>query len=84
VPRIILGPKWEEATGGWRRLHYEECRNLYASPNTFRLIKSRGMRWIGHVACMGEMRNAFNIFVVKPEGKRPLEDIGVDGKIILK
>jgi len=57
---------------------------LYASPNTFRLIKSRGMRWIGHVACMGEMRNAFNIFVVKPEGKRPLEDIGVDGKIILK
>jgi len=58
--------------GGWRRLHNEELHNLYASPNVIRVIKSRAMRWLGHVACMGEVRNTYKIFVQKTEGKRPL------------
>jgi hypothetical protein len=59
----------EEVAGGWRRLHNEELHNLYASLNTIRAIKSRRMRWEGHVTRMGEMTNAYNILVGKPEGK---------------
>jgi hypothetical protein len=69
--RRIFGPKGDEGAGGWRRLHNEELHNLYASP-IIRVIKSRRMRWAQHVACMGEMRNAYNILFGKPEGKRPL------------
>jgi len=58
--------------GGWRRLHNEELHNLYALPNIIRVTKLRRMRWEGHVARMGEMRNAHNILVGKPKGKRPL------------
>jgi hypothetical protein len=58
--------------GGWRRLHNEELHNLYASPNIIRVIKSRIMRWAGHVTGIREMRNAYRILVRKPEGKRPL------------
>jgi len=65
----IFGPKREEVAGGWRRLHDEELHNLYASPNSIRAIKSRRMRWAGHVA---RMRNVYNILVRKYEGKRPL------------
>jgi hypothetical protein len=57
---------------GCRRLHNEELRNLYASPDIIRVIKSRGVRWAGHVASMGEMRKVYNILVGKPEGRRPL------------
>jgi hypothetical protein len=57
---------------GWRRLHNEELRKLYASPNVIRVIKSWKMRRAGHVACMGEMRNAYRILVGKPEEKRSL------------
>jgi hypothetical protein len=64
--------KRKEVVGGWRRLHNEELHNLYASPNIIRIIKSRRMRWVGHVACIGEMRNSFNILVGKHEEKRPL------------
>jgi hypothetical protein len=60
-------------TGGWRRLHNEELHNLYASPNITKEIKSRRMRWAGHVVRMRQMRNAYRISVGKPEGKRPLE-----------
>jgi hypothetical protein len=56
----------------WRRLHNEELHNLYASPNIIQVIKSRKMRWSGHVACMGGMRNAYNILVRKPQGKGPV------------
>jgi hypothetical protein len=56
----------------WRKLHCEELHNLYTSSNIIRLIKSRRMWLVGHVACLGEMRNAFIILVGKPEGKRPL------------
>jgi hypothetical protein len=68
----IFGTEREEVAGGWRRLHKEELHNLYASPNIIRVIQSRRMRWTGHVARMGQMRNTCNIFVGKPEGKRPL------------
>jgi hypothetical protein len=59
-------------TGGWRKLHNEELHNLYSSPSIIRMIKSRRMRWVGHVARMGEKRNAYRILVGMPEGKRPL------------
>jgi hypothetical protein len=72
VLRRIFGPKRDEVTGGWRRLHNEELHGLYSSPSIFRVIKARKMRWAGHVARMGEVRGAYNILVGKPEGRRPL------------
>jgi hypothetical protein len=72
VLRRIFGPKREEVTGEWRSLDNEELHNLYASPNIIRVIKSRGMRWAGHVARMREARNAHSILVGKPEAKRLL------------
>jgi hypothetical protein len=68
VLRRIFGPKRDEVTGGWRKLHNEELRGLYSSPSIGRVIQSRKMRWAGHVARMGEVRNAYNILVGKPEG----------------
>jgi hypothetical protein len=62
----IFGPKGDEVTGGWRKLHNEELHNLYSSPNMIRMIKSRRMRWAAHVAQMWEDRNAYNI-LGKPE-----------------
>jgi hypothetical protein len=70
--RRIFGPKGEEVVRNWRRLHNEKLHNLYASPSIITVIKSKRMRWVRHVACKGEMRNAYNIFVGKYEGKRPL------------
>jgi hypothetical protein len=72
VLRRIFGPKRDEVTGGWRKLHNEELHNLYFSPSIIIMIKSRRMRWAGHVARMGEKRNAYRILVGNPEGKRPL------------
>jgi hypothetical protein len=74
VLRRIFGPKRDEVTGFLRKLHNEELHNLYSSPSTsiISMIKPRRMRWEGHVACMGEERDAYRIFVGKPEGKRPL------------
>jgi hypothetical protein len=63
VLRRLFGPKREEVAGNWRRLHNEELHNLYASPNIIRVIKSGRMRWEGHVARMGDTRNAYNILV---------------------
>jgi hypothetical protein len=71
VLRRIFGPKRDLVTGGWRKLHNEELHNLYSSPSIIRMIKSRRMRWVGHVARMGE-KYAYRIFVGNPEGKRPL------------
>jgi hypothetical protein len=59
-------------TGGWRKLHNKELHNFYYSPSIIRIIKSRRMRWAGHVARIGEKRNAYRLMVGKPEGKRPL------------
>jgi hypothetical protein len=59
-------------TGGWRNLHNEELHNLYSSPSIIRMIKSKIMRWAGHVARMGEMRNAYRVLARKSEGRKPL------------
>jgi hypothetical protein len=72
VLRRIFGPKRDEVTGGWRKLHNEELRDLYSSASIIRIIKSRRMRWAGHVARMGEKRNVYRLLVGKPEGKSPL------------
>jgi hypothetical protein len=72
VLRRIFGPKRDGVTGGWRKLHNEELHNLYSSPSIIRIIKSRRMKWAGHVARMGEKRNVYRLLVGKPEGKRPL------------
>jgi hypothetical protein len=72
VLRRIFGPKRDEVTGGRRKLHNEELRDLYSSPSIIRIIRSRRMRWAVSVAQMGEKRNAYRLLVGKPEGKRPL------------
>ena len=71
VLRRIFGPKRDEVTREWRKLHNEELNDLHCSPNIFRVIKSRRMREAWHVARMVERRGAFRILVGKPEGKRP-------------
>jgi hypothetical protein len=73
VLRRIFGPKRDEVTGDWRKLHNGELHNLYSSPDIIRQIRSRRMRWEGHVAHMGEGRNLYRVLVGKLEGKRPLE-----------
>jgi hypothetical protein len=72
VLRGIFGPKRDEVTGERRKLHSEELHNLHSSPDIIRQIKSRRMRWTGHVARMEEGRNVYRVLVGKPEGKRPL------------
>ena len=72
VLRRIFGPSRDEVTGEWRRLNNEELNDLYCSPNIVLVIKSRRMRWAGHVARMGEERGVYRVLVGKPEGKRPL------------
>jgi hypothetical protein len=72
VLRRIFGPKSDEVTGGWRKLHNGELHGLYSSPSIVRMIKARRMRWAGHVARMEELRGAYNILVGRPEGMRPL------------
>jgi len=83
--REIFGAKWDEVTGDWRKLHTEELNYLYCSPNIVSVIKSRRMRWVGNVACMGERRGAYRVFflVRTPEERDHLGDPGVDGRIIL-
>jgi hypothetical protein len=73
VLRRIFGPKRGEAMGEWRKLHSGELNILYSSPDIIRQIKSRRMRWVVHVACMGEGRNVYRVLVGKPKGKRLLE-----------
>jgi hypothetical protein len=72
VLRRMFGPKRDGVTGWWRKLHNAELHNLYSSPSRIRIIKSRRMRWAGHVAQMGEKRNVYRLLVGKTEGKRPL------------
>jgi hypothetical protein len=70
--RRIFGPKRDRVMSGWRKLHNEELHNLYSLPSIIRIIKSRRMRWAGHVARMGEKRNVCRLLVGKSEEKRPL------------
>jgi len=72
VLRRIFGPRRDEVTREWRRLHNEELNDLYPSPNMVRVIKSRRMRWVGHVEHMGEDRGVYRLLVGKSEGRRPL------------
>ena len=72
VLRRIFGPRRVRVTGEWRKLHNEELNDLYSSPNIVWVIKSRRMRWAGHVAHMEEGRGVYKVLVRKPEGKRPL------------
>jgi len=72
VLRRIFGPRRDEVTGQWRRLHNEELNDLYCSPNIVRVIKWSRMRWAGHVARMCEERGVYWVLVGKPEGRRPL------------
>ena len=72
VLRIIFAPRRDEVPGEWRKLYNEELNDLYSSPITFRMITSRRMRWSGHVAGMGERRDAYRFWSGKPEGMRPL------------
>jgi hypothetical protein len=72
VLRRIFGPKRDEVTRGWMKLHSEELHNLYSSPDIIRQVKSRRMRWEGHVARMGEERKVYKVLVGKSEGRRPL------------
>jgi hypothetical protein len=87
----ISGPKRDKVTGDWRRLHNEEFHDLYSSPNIICVIKSRRLRWAGHIVCMKEKRNAYRVLLRKPEGNRPLgrpwhrweDNIKVDLKVIV-
>jgi len=72
VLRRIFGPKRDEVTGEWSKLHNEELDDLYSSPNIVQVIKLRRMRWVGHVAHMVEDRDVYRVLVGKPEGRRPL------------
>jgi hypothetical protein len=72
VLRRIFGPKRDEVTGEWRKLHNEELHDLYSSPIIIRIIKAKRMKWAVHVARMEEKRNAYRLLVGKPEGRRPL------------
>jgi len=71
--RRVFGPKRDEVTGEWRKLHNEELNDVYSLPNILWVLKSRRMRWAGHVALIGEDSGVYRVLVGKPEGKRPLE-----------
>ena len=83
VLRRIFVPKRDGVTGEYRKLHNEELNDLYCSPKIVRVIKSRRMRWAGHVARIGESRGVYIALVGKPDGKRRLDDLGVYRRIIL-
>jgi hypothetical protein len=72
VLRRIYGPKRDEVTGEWRKLHNGKLHNLSTSPNIIRQTRSRRMRWVGLIACMGEERSVYKVLMGKPERKRPL------------
>jgi len=84
VLRRVFGPKRDEVTGEWRKLHNEKLRDLYSLPNILRVVKSRRMRSAGHVARMGEGRGVHRVLVGKPEGRGHWGDPDVDGRVILR
>jgi hypothetical protein len=81
--RRIFGPYRNGVAEGWRKLHNEELHGLHFSPSIIRIIKSRRMRWAGHVARIGEKKNVYRLLVGKPEGKNHWEEQDVGGWITL-
>jgi hypothetical protein len=81
VLRRIFGPKREE-DGSWRKLHNDELHSLYFSPNIVTVIKSRRLRWAGHVACMGEGRGVYRFWLGGPKARYHWEYLGIGGRII--
>jgi hypothetical protein len=82
VLRKIFGPKREE-DGSWRKLHNDELHSLYSTPNIVRIIKSRRMRWAGHVARMGKWRGVYRFWLGSPKVRDHWEDLGIGGRITL-
>jgi hypothetical protein len=78
VLRRMFGPKRDDVMGEWSKLHNEEFHSLYSSPNIIRQIKSRQMKWAGHVACTGQEKKVYKVLVGKPK-RDYLEDQGIDG-----
>jgi hypothetical protein len=84
VLRRIFGLTRDEVTGEWRKLHDEGLNNLYCSPSIFWVIKSRRMRWTGHVARMGERRGVYRVLGGNLRERNHMGDPGIDGRIILR
>ena len=84
VLRRVFGHKRDEVTGEWKKLHNEDLSDLYSLPNIVRVVKSRRMRWAGHVARMEEGRGVHRVLVGKPEGKDHWGEPDADGRIILR
>jgi hypothetical protein len=85
MQRRTFRPKRDKIVGDWRKMHNEELRNLYSSPNIIRMIKSRRTRWAGHVTCLGEKRNSYRGFIEKTQKERNYkEDQNIEGRTILK
>jgi hypothetical protein len=78
----IFGPKNEEGTGEWRRLLNEELYNMYSSPNIIRVIKSRRMKWVGHVARMSERRGVYRVWWGNLRERGDMENLGIEGRIL--
>jgi hypothetical protein len=83
VLRRIFGPKTDEVMGEWRKLHNDELNGLFSLPNTLRVIKSRRLKWEGHVACIAEGRSVYRVLVGSLRERDRWRDRGVDGKIML-
>jgi hypothetical protein len=83
VLRRIFGPK-RKVDGSWRKLHNDELHSLYSSPNIVRVIKSRRMRWAGHVARIGEVKGVYRLWLGGPKARDHREDLDVGGRITLR